>query len=278
MLLDRMKGMESLTESEQVFVDYVSDNNRSILEKTILEIAKDNYISASTIVRFCKKLGYTGYAQFKSEYISEYQETQRVAMNLKERPFTSTTSIDEAIHNLPLIYYRSIDFAKSSINKETILRCMNYINEHDFIAVYANGINRHLAEMFAYKCQEVGKQVIVYDSSHWQAMDYYHNSSTRVFAILLSHSANNVMIVDAAKRLHAVGIKKLLISSQSETALHRICEEHLQIIKTKSTLEFSNTVYSISMQYILDLFVALLLIKNFDHIDRSTQNTLMINR
>lgn len=276
MLLDRIKEIEDITDSERIFIDWILMNKRSIIDYSIHEIARINFISASTIVRFCKKLGFSGYLQFKAQYISEYQEAQRLDMMLKERPFDANSELDEVIHTLPLIYYRSIDFAKSAIDKDTIIRCMKHIKEADLITVYGNSINKHLAEMFAYKLEEVGKMVIVYDSSHWQAIDYWWNTSQKVFAILLSHSANNVMIVDVAKRLRAAGVKKLLISSRNESELHTYCEEHLQIIKTKNTLEFSNTIYSISMQYILDVFVALMLVENYEHINQATKSVYNI--
>ena len=55
----------SMSESEKKIADYILDSNFSEDELTINSLAAATDTSVSTVVRFCKTLGFKGYAEFK---------------------------------------------------------------------------------------------------------------------------------------------------------------------------------------------------------------------
>src|SRR5699024_12184557 len=66
----------SLTKSEQKVAQYVLANPDDIEATSIQELAKKVSVGESTIIRFVRKIGYSGYQEFKLALVkSQFYET-----------------------------------------------------------------------------------------------------------------------------------------------------------------------------------------------------------
>jgi len=67
-IAERIKTrMAELTLRQRVLAEFIVQNPKSVGFLSITNIAKEAAVSESTIVRFCKALGYEGYAGFSRE-------------------------------------------------------------------------------------------------------------------------------------------------------------------------------------------------------------------
>lgn len=57
--------------AEKRVADYVLQNAEQVVNLTIEELAAESRTSYATIVRVCKRLGYSGYKEFKNNLISD---------------------------------------------------------------------------------------------------------------------------------------------------------------------------------------------------------------
>lgn len=64
-ILDRLNENYHLSENDQVIVTYLLEHLEEIPQLSSRELAKRTYTSATTIIRFIKKLGYKNYSDFK---------------------------------------------------------------------------------------------------------------------------------------------------------------------------------------------------------------------
>lgn len=72
-----IEKIQSLNELEMIVYQYVIQHQSAIPYMHIRDLASEAHVSASTIFRFCKKLGFDGYAEFKmkmKEYIGQKDE------------------------------------------------------------------------------------------------------------------------------------------------------------------------------------------------------------
>ena len=58
--------LPELNVNERKLFDYVVHNIRQMVDCSIRQMAQDNYVSTTTIVRFVKKLGFEGYREFSN--------------------------------------------------------------------------------------------------------------------------------------------------------------------------------------------------------------------
>ena len=56
-LQKRITACDNLTPTEQKLAEYILKNAYYLTDATILSLAKENYLSISSIHRFCKKIG-----------------------------------------------------------------------------------------------------------------------------------------------------------------------------------------------------------------------------
>ena len=71
--------IKSLNELELSVYNYIATNQNQIRYMTIRELADAAHVSTSTVLRFCKKMGCEGYAEFKIEfrhYLSQLSQSR----------------------------------------------------------------------------------------------------------------------------------------------------------------------------------------------------------
>lgn len=268
MIIDKMTTLETLTSQEQAVVEHIIKYPKDILEMSINDLAIASYTSASTIVRLCKKLGNKGYRDLKFIYASEYPEMMKLAESLKMEPYNKDSNIDDIIHTLPLIYSKAVDYTRSLLERNTIIRVTNLIKQAKRIDIYGDGANYHLANLMAYRFEWVNKDCFVYNSPHWEHIRMLEMDKTPTLAILLSHTGKNPSIIEAAKRLKDSHIPTLSISGNSDKRLANLTDENIHIMTTGNELQFSTTIYSMSTQYILDICISSLLVRDYDKIEK----------
>ncbi len=272
MIVDRLKETPNLTVQEQAVVDYILEKPRALLKMSIHDLAASSYTSAATIIRLCKKIGTSGYSEFKTLYISEYPELMKLNENLKTEPFNGSSSIDDIIHALPMLVSKSMDYTRSVLDRNTIVRCLHHMRSADHIEIYGNGINYHIAQMYAHRFEEVGVHAIAYDTTHWMHVAYNKKKKKNTFAILISHTGRNPGILDTAKWLNEFSIPSLAICGKVDRRLSQLTNETLQIMTSAGILELNTLLFTQSTMYILEIFVNQMLVNNFDQVKEIAAN------
>lgn len=279
MLYNKLKNLKHITHQEEAVVQYILDHPSDLLRMSINDLAILSYSSTSTIVRLCKKLGYKGFTEFKLTYVSEFSLFLEQQEHLKDIPFTPKSSLNDVVSRLPMIYQKAIDETRTMLDYDVLLRCIKHIQNSKHIGIYGTGLNFDLAKMYQYKFEEVGIPAIAYDSTHWQHLSRLKLHDIPSFAILISLTGTNPIIIDTAKRMHSLGIPTLSISGRDNDKLSTLCTENIRIIDVANTLELYNLTSAIAAQYILDIFVAMSVIKNYEEIlEISSETTLNLNQ
>lgn len=70
-----------LNKNENELLKYFLDNSDKIKNMTIQDVAKNAYTSTASIVRFCKKLGYSGFSEFKVAIMYYFEDKINVNNN-----------------------------------------------------------------------------------------------------------------------------------------------------------------------------------------------------
>ncbi len=66
-----------LTANEQILFDYINHNPKIILHQNLQFICNQLFISNATIIRFCQKLGFRGFNEFKFELRNQLYEYEK---------------------------------------------------------------------------------------------------------------------------------------------------------------------------------------------------------
>ncbi len=260
MIIDKINELKNLTIQEKALVDYINREPDAVMSLGIIELAQASYVSTSTIIRLCKKIGLEGYRQFKYIYASEFNEIKSRYRRIDKIPFKENENIDKIIDNLPYIYSSSIEYTKSMINRNDIIRATNLIKQAERIEIYANGFNYELGKQLAYKFEGVYKDAFVYNAPHWDHISYLSFSKKKTIAIMISSTGNNPVILDAAYRLKKQNIKLISLTLKG-SELEKLCDLSFYVMNAHSELELAYSILSSALQYFGDICTCSLLVQ-----------------
>lgn len=273
-MIQYLKSIRGLTDSERIIRDFIIENPSAILEMSISDLAEKTNVGLATINRFAVKAGCQGFKDFKLEYAKHYKDAERVNAITVDQPFTSSSSIDEVLEKLPLQYQKILEFTASAMDKTVLNRTVQYI-QHRKVLIYSTGINKKIADCFVYKLEELGIDAKSFDSFHYQYVDYLNSQKKPCYAIVITHSGKNSAMLTILKKLKKRKAPTLLITTiQVKDELLQNCTDVMYTIPTKNTAELSNIYFSISLEYIFDILYCLLLVKNMNVVDKVAEDSM----
>ena len=229
------------TKSEHIIKDYVLNNLADISSYPILTIAEKINVSKSALMRFCKKCGFTGYAEFKyeiSRYLQSIVDFSENDSNKTERILSIYTS---AIHELP-----------NCISTTQLKKLTQYIKDSRKIKIFGVHETSLAASYFSYRLATIGidSEVVSSNSNMVEKGELSHKNDLNIF---ISLSAETTVIKDSL--------------SSSDCNLILITQNNHHKFKNKVDLDFVlPTFQSLKKNIFLDsqalLFIAIDLIIN----------------
>lgn len=272
MIIDKMKTLDHLTIQVKYLVDYIINNQEDILKKNINELAKLSYTSSATISRLCKKLGFNGYKEFKYQYAAEYSHLLELKNDFKIEPFSSESSIDDALNKIELLHKRAIEYTKSLLDRQVIERIYQLIKNAKYIEIYGTGINFSLAEIYSLNFEEEGVISKAYNSLNPMHLQYLKQRKPNdTVCIYLTHTGQNKEMLKIAKDIRKYHAKSIVICDHKKREICKYCDETIVIMTTQNTTELSNAVYIASLQYVFNIFTSLKLISNYSYLEETTK-------
>ena len=117
MILDSLRNSTSLNETDRSIATYLLSNIDNLKTLTITKLAQETYTSNATIIRFCKKLGLSGYRELIMQLIQEISRDYLLATTVDHnRPFDSSASIETIAANLANLLRGVIDQTKIELD------------------------------------------------------------------------------------------------------------------------------------------------------------------
>ena len=149
--------IKNLSQSELYILHYVYDHPDEVIDMSIQELAKAVAFSSATILRFCKKLNFSGFAEFK---FALKQQNKEIA-NLK-KPISSMDSITSL--------YDDIESTSLLIKERYLKEIIDLIDSNKRIHLYGEGISRIPVDYLEKLLFSIGRQnVYKYKSSRLAA-------------------------------------------------------------------------------------------------------------
>lgn len=240
-IIEQMRNHDNFTSSEQEIIHLILNKPEILMSSpTAAQLGAAAYTSASTVVRLCKKLGCRNYAEFKTNFISQYQKREYAHLYVDASiPFKSSDSPEEVLSKLTNLEEIALSQTLSFIDLETYNRVVKMLGSASCIDIYGAGNNVKLLYDFAYKMGGIHRQVHI-NPDHQQQMLSAITKYDNHCAILISYSGETVLTVRYASLLRKNGIPTISITSQGTNQLTAITDEHLYIATLESK-SYANT-------------------------------------
>ena len=220
-----VKSKNTLTDSEQYLLDFITQNEDIIPSTTIVKLSELANVSTATIVRTVKKLGYEGYTSFRFE----------IANRRDNFEFSIMEEVDSEIGKAIL---KNADEVKRTIEKlssDSIEDAVQIIKNSKKIMIFARGFSTFIGEEMTTKFQLVDKYCELHtDPNIITTLSKKMKPDTVV--IFISLNGETVELIEAAKNIKELNTASILITANSNSRLIKMTD--INFVGYKSPVSF----------------------------------------
>ena len=260
-LIRALKAQEGFSDSEKEIAGFMLENYRSIAAMSTRQLAQLTYTSASTIVRFTKRMGFEGYTEFKVRFLTEIMEY--VNENRQDDTFTNKDTVRILMEKVSCMERSAIKDTHLHLEPVLVVRAVKEIIEADHVDFYATDDNVHIANLAAVNLSMADKGYTLPMSISQMYLTSSRESRKHI-GFVISRTGENRMLIDVAKNLKAHGGRFILITGTPDSTLGKLADVVLPVVTASTLEELWTRVFWIGSQYVIDvIFAALLSRKGF---------------
>lgn len=184
-------------------------------------IANLLHVSESSLSRFSKKCGFSGYREFSYLYKQSMQRDQTDDKNT------------ELTHLVIDTYQDLLSKSFSMVDVEKIKRICQMIKQASIIYAYGVGNSSNCADEFKLRFMRFGRKIISESNHH--TMRIQSTSMTKTDLVIgISISGKTREVIESLKKAHENGAGTILITSNNDNYFHKFCDEVFLVAVKKS--------------------------------------------
>ena len=255
-LFTKIKAMNSFTESEQTFIDFIFNHPYDVIQLNLQQLSKTSYVSIYTIYRVMEKLEINGLNQLKlqiSESLKNNENLKNIDYNY---PFQKTNTHYQILTQMLELYDQTLKNTINLIDLDVLLHTVQALKKANNIYIFPSIGNYFMAESFQQNMLEIGVKVDVIKEAyyqHWHVQLCDEND----IVMLISYAGRTPQIMDIVHDLNKKNIPIILISSTIHTPIDQFAKYHLYFSSYEDSEEKIASFSSrISLQYLLDCIYA----------------------
>ncbi|HOQ74134.1 MAG TPA: MurR/RpiR family transcriptional regulator [Limnochordia bacterium] len=246
----------ALRPAEKRVAQVILSNPREAVHYSITQLAEKAEVSDATVVKFCKRLGYKGYQEFKIMLAQDVAVKPQLIHGEVE-PGNDVQTIKEKIFQANIGALQETAQVLETEALERAVQALANAGEIHFYGVGASGIVALDAEQ---KFSRIGLRTSAFLDTHLQIARAVHLREGDV-AVCLSFSGETVEIVEALRAAKQAGALTIAITSFSGSTLAREADV-LLLTSTQQNLFRSGAIASrlTQLSTIDVLFIAVALV------------------
>lgn len=225
---------------------------------TANELAESAGLSAPTVVRFSKKIGYQSLTDFKINISTELQTGIDEGFS-DIQPNESFYSIKNKLGNNAQVAIReTVDVLK----EEKIQEVVQSLEGAETVFLYGVGASSLVVEDIVQKWSRVGKPIIFEKDIHVLLPQLVSNETKKVLW-LISNSGNTADVVAVGEIAKDLGIPVIALTQFGTNHLSRIADVVIQTSRPKEITNRSAATNSLLAQFVtIDIIFYLYMAKN----------------
>lgn len=255
MIIEQLFGNMKFTGMERQIAEFIDKNPRLIVNLSLEDFSRLCYVSQASVIRFCKKLGTKGFADFKIKLASEVSVfitgERDIHIDMPIGPKDSCEDIAETFYKLSA---QTLKATHDRLDFDALRKAARLFAKADIIHTYGRGESQILAEDFHYKLIRIGYHSTLEPMNGFQEAKCLH-SSTRISqaALVVSHYCNSRHITYVIDELVSGKIPfVLLTAAQNPKPYDSLAAVTLKVVSAESRFKMGSFVSKVAMQYVLD--------------------------
>ena len=262
---DKLIRQDTFTTTEKRIADYLQANFEAAVYMTIEELAKATYTSHSAIIRICKKLGFTGFKEFRLELGREVHQLlaqfdQTIDANF---PFSEQDDGATIAKKMAELSIQAVKKAQLQIENQPLDTIAEKLTQAKRIFVFAKGDSQITARKFQNKLVKLNKFLILaeeYSDSSWNAA----NLTKEDCAVFISYSGRIHHYEKIMSYLKHVGTPTLLLTGNEHSEMAK--KASMCLVISQGELDFVKVATfssQIAFDYVLNTLYSIMYAQNY---------------
>lgn len=234
MLFDKAISSGTLSQSDLAVIDYITKQPEEVLRMSSRELAAASFVSPSTVVRLCKKIGFESFGAMKvalARELSDEDAFERLDADFPQLASSSVAQVIARVSSLEREAIRKTERLLSGADWEPIIRALDAC---EGISFYSMGYSTDSPWLFAHDMQRLGKRVSVLDDTSRQR-EWASTCPRTELGILMSYGGETRQIAEIGAILAHRGLKSIAITSNPQGTVARSATWHLPIAQTQTS-------------------------------------------
>lgn len=206
----------SLTPALARIADYVRANPKQVMYQTVTELGDRSGASESSVIRFCRDLGFNSYAEFKMALAIEVTQSQP-----PRGP--SAESEDGSINATAKVGVEALESTATLLDAALVQDVVQRIAAAERIILFGVGASAIVARYAAYKFIRLGLNAEAQDDPHLAAM-VAAKLTARDMAFAVSSSGSTIDTVRAAELAKISGARIVAITNRKRSPLSKVAD------------------------------------------------------
>lgn len=239
----------NLSRAEQKVYDYLRDHATTETFLRVGDLAAKAEVSEATVVRFCKKIGYSGFLEFKNAVLQE-----RLRSRVELSPYPKITVADTSrvvLEKVFAITLESLTVTMDSIDRDAFDQVVSWLAAADLIELYAHGGSGHVAQNAAIQYQRQGIRCVVLTDPVMHSSAIL-KTTQRDVVVGISHTGETSSVVHAIHKARERGLRTCAITHYPQSSLAKSAEVVLSTAANSTAILSDAGSSRISQMAILD--------------------------
>ena len=256
-LIKELQEQQDFSDSERTIATYLLQHSRLLPSMTTRQLARETYTSSAAIVRFCQKLGFGGYTEFRVEFLAQM-------MKYLEQPYgvelsvTNQDSVHSILDKVTRLEIDALQETYQMLDAKEFVRACAIVQKTQHIDFYAMDNNLDIANMAASSFIMANKCSTVHTAMTMQYLQATGAPKEHV-GFFISRTGENRMLIDIAHLLKLRGNPFLLITANQESTLASLADVVFPVASVKSMEELGPRVFLMGAKYVTDVLFAVLM-------------------
>jgi DNA-binding MurR/RpiR family transcriptional regulator len=251
-VLVRLREYQNKASStEKMIIAYILNNPKKTSTMSVYELAEATFSSPASIIRLCKKNGFTGYKDLAKTLIYELgiRENSQ-AVNKDE--ITRADKIEDIIDKVTYKNIVTLEDTKSLIDHEIIAKCIELLQKSRNICLFGMGSSLLVAKDAHQKFTRLNKRCTVNDDWHIQLLTARYMSEEDL-GIIISYSGETIEMIECAKAMKQSGAKIISITRYGTTPISELSDYVIYVAANEGIIRSGAMSSRISQLNIIDI-------------------------
>ena len=241
---------QSATESEKAVLRFLINQTREAVEMDIHTMAKKCFCSPATIVRICKKNGFSGFKELKQALWNDMNFSKQLMQVNLDAP--SGEKIPNIVANVLNTNIMAIQNIYNLLDFDELDRIVALLLSQRYVYLYGIGASFLVAKDFQQKLERINKRTFLYEDIHLQLI-----SSTNLepgdVAIIVSYSGITKEIIEIAQNVKMCGGKIIAITKYGTNKLSSMSDFNLFVPMLEKPLRVGASSSRVSQLSVVDI-------------------------